>query len=703
MTATAARPSLNLDAIPAEIRAISQWVAWQAEQRDGKTTKVPCSASKGGHASSTAPKTWSSYALACKYQQVAHLQGVGFVVTPDDPYTGLDLDHVIDPETGEIEWMAREIIARMDSYSEVSPSGEGVRIFIRGSLPSNHCKFKRPDRPGSAVELYDHARFFTVTGRHIPGTPLTIEERSDELASLHAELMEACGVGEDTPLGVVDAPGSSLDDATLMEKASTATNGARFRQLWSGDTSGNGNDDSSADLALCNLLAFWTGGDLDQTDRLFRQSGLIRPKWDEQRGAVTYGELTLHTALDGCREFYTPRRAQLPAEDLSIIADDDPELVRRLRSQIGELQAQLVAKDQRIAELEESQSLLFQVWRNPHLTQGEKASAIASTFEYASAESRDLQDERGFVATPAVAIAEKTGASAKTVSAHLDRFAQWGAFEKGLQRTQVKLIDRKTGEFRYEPRQVTILRNPRPVNDTLRYFATLDPKAIDQERKSWGGARPACSEHPEAGTVKRWTIECAECGKVLDHGEQYTGPSSQDGNTVSVTETLREPIIMALAAEIPNPVIPSWVHGDSSPTEEKEPTTPVDIRLLSEQDGRTGGWIERPAAIVHHSAVFGTWETPVRSFQLGEVGSYAQYDRAVHIRFIEPRKRQRSGIWVYNDDADYVTIEDEGEVLYDSRADVPCDQAKWDEKAERMGKQRSAALASLSHSGMRLL
>jgi len=108
--------------------------------------------------------------------------------------------------------------------------------------------------------------------------------------------------------GPADPP--NLDDAALLATARRAKNGADFDRLWSGDTSGHGGDDSAADLALCNALVFWTGNDPAQIDRLFRQSGLMRPKWDSRRGETTYGAATIAKAIESTRETYTGRKSE---------------------------------------------------------------------------------------------------------------------------------------------------------------------------------------------------------------------------------------------------------------------------------------------------------------------------------------------------------------------------------------------------------
>jgi len=108
-------------------------------------------------------------------------------------------------------------------------------------------------------------------------------------------------------VGVLTSAHFDGDDEALIARACAAKNGDRFSRLWAGDASPYGDDASAADQALCNLLAFWTGRDEDRMDRLFRRSGLFREKWDEKRGARTYGQMTIDKAVADCHDTYAPR------------------------------------------------------------------------------------------------------------------------------------------------------------------------------------------------------------------------------------------------------------------------------------------------------------------------------------------------------------------------------------------------------------
>lgn|GEM_PF-1592612 len=282
--------SALLDAVPAELRDLRQWVAWRREMRKGKLTKVPFDPRSSGPASTTDPTTW---AILDEALQANDFDGVGFVFTADDPYCGVDLDHSRDPETGAIEFWASGIIQRLSSYTEVSPSGTGFHTIVKATIPKG--------RHGARIEIYSAGRYFCMTGMHLTGKPQTIEDRQAEIDAILAE--EFSAEEPETPRPA--RPIVTLDDQELLEKARRAKNRDHFTRLYDqGDWSGY-KSQSEADQALCNLFAFWTR-DSAQMDRLFRSSRLIRDKWDSSRGDGTYGDVTIASALRFVRDFYNP-------------------------------------------------------------------------------------------------------------------------------------------------------------------------------------------------------------------------------------------------------------------------------------------------------------------------------------------------------------------------------------------------------------
>ncbi len=184
-------PGVKATAIPSELRARPQWVGWKSVPTPGakKPRKLPVDPKNGKAASSTDPSTWTSYDTAIAAVKRYGLAGVGFVFTAGDSFCGVDLDDCRNPDTGEIAECAQDIIAKLNCYSEVSPSQTGVKIFIRAKLPAN-AKHNTPYQAGS-VEVYDRGRYFTVTGAHVEGTPATIEDRQAELTAVYADVFGA--------------------------------------------------------------------------------------------------------------------------------------------------------------------------------------------------------------------------------------------------------------------------------------------------------------------------------------------------------------------------------------------------------------------------------------------------------------------------------------------------------------------------------
>jgi primase-polymerase (primpol)-like protein len=174
---------VKLTNVPEELQTHKQWVAWKAvPQGGGKFTKVPVHPKTGANAATNNPSTWGSFEEACEHyvwNKDNGIDGVGFVFTKEDPFCGVDLDDCRDPKTGQFKDWAADILKQLNSYSEISPSNTGVKIFLKGSLPGHGRNFGN-------VEMYDTGRFFTLTGETFNGYPKTIEDRSAELSDQRA-------------------------------------------------------------------------------------------------------------------------------------------------------------------------------------------------------------------------------------------------------------------------------------------------------------------------------------------------------------------------------------------------------------------------------------------------------------------------------------------------------------------------------------
>jgi hypothetical protein len=301
---------VNFDAIPAELRERPQWVVWALEEQDGRQTKAPRRvADPRLRASSTDPATWGDLASAYRVLLAADvkLAGLGYVLAPDDPYVGFDLDLCVD-ERGQVHPKAQAIIDRLGSYAELSPSGAGVRVLVRAEKRTARTGTKRVPWSGHVAlngrtaefAAYAEGRFLTLTGQVL--AQRSIESRQAELDIVLAELLP-----EPSPNGTAPIPALPLSDQELLEVAFQARNGAEVRRLWEGGEPRG--ERSEGDLALANHLAFYFP-DRDRLADVLQRSG--RERFQIRRHA----ERDAAKALEGRSDFYSPREPRVDRVDL---------------------------------------------------------------------------------------------------------------------------------------------------------------------------------------------------------------------------------------------------------------------------------------------------------------------------------------------------------------------------------------------------
>lgn len=294
--------------IPQYLRENGRFCNWKYEDRDGGKTKVPYTPGTNRKASVSNPSTFTAFNTAAS---ATGYDGIGIHVC--GKIVGIDLDHCI--EEGDVLPWAQDIVdCFRATYIEVSPSGTGIRIFCL--LPdgfSYDAKTYYIKKGNIEVYIPGHTnRFLTVTGNAL--TNADVAESAGALTWLLETHMR-----RPTPsLPSVAAPGKSyLQDDAVISKASAARNGDKFRRLWNGDAS-EYKSQSEADAALLATLAFWCSGDKELMDRLFRQSGLMREKWDAIRGADTYGNISIEKAVSHMTDFYKPIIPRSAAEDFGM-------------------------------------------------------------------------------------------------------------------------------------------------------------------------------------------------------------------------------------------------------------------------------------------------------------------------------------------------------------------------------------------------
>ncbi len=274
----------KIENIPEELKKINQWVCWVGAD------KIPKNPSNGKNAQSNNSSTWGTFKQAVKACETYGFDGIGFMFA--NGYFGVDLDHCID----NVDF-CDEFVETLESYTEVSKSGHGIHIICKGKLPDG------ARRKGN-VEMYSSGRYFICTGNVYNQKYKEVKDCTESIKVLYSKYLPS-----DMPK--VERRKSEpvdLNDEEIIDKARNCKSGYVFNILYSGNWQGLYTSQSEADLALCNQLAFWTGKDEVQMDRIFRSSGLMRDKWDKKRGAKTYGEITIGRACANCVETYEPRK-----------------------------------------------------------------------------------------------------------------------------------------------------------------------------------------------------------------------------------------------------------------------------------------------------------------------------------------------------------------------------------------------------------
>lgn len=305
----------NTSNLPKQAQQRGLFCLWKYEEVNGRTTKVPYNPNcpqyraKSNDRSTFAP-------MATAQAAAAGFDGMGIGIFDD--ITAIDIDHCID-DAGQLSPMAQDIMQTMDAYTEISPSGKGLRILFlapgfRYDTGIYYTNRQHMDG-GQGLETYvagQTNKYVTVTGNTMRSSDLV--DRTEQLQTVLDRYMKRNTEQQPQEQQTLDSwqyvrmqqrTAAELSDRELIDRAMNAGNGSAFTSLWNGDISGYPSH-SEADQALCNLLAFWTNKDAARMDSLFRQSGLMRDKWNRRQSGTTYGNITISKAIAGCAEGYTP-------------------------------------------------------------------------------------------------------------------------------------------------------------------------------------------------------------------------------------------------------------------------------------------------------------------------------------------------------------------------------------------------------------
>lgn len=314
----------KLEEIPENLKKNGLFCVWRGETRNGKQAKAPYNPMTGAKAQCNNPETFSTYEVATMAAE--DYDGIGVGIFGD--LVAIDLDHCLN-DNGMESWAA-DIVRKMHTYTEISPSGKGLRLYCRVTLPfvydrqRYYINRRLDSQTGAGIEVYVAGvtnKYATITGDvlPVPYDTSNLEPRNRELCEvLEKYMVRSSAVSHASDGGWQGKAAVSINDETLLEKACRAKNGDAFERLWRGDWERDYPSHSHADLALCGRLAYWTGCNATQMDRLFRQSGLYRSdKWDRRSGGSTYGADTIQQAIAGCQRVYEgPKEGGYPMEGL---------------------------------------------------------------------------------------------------------------------------------------------------------------------------------------------------------------------------------------------------------------------------------------------------------------------------------------------------------------------------------------------------
>ena len=258
-------------AVPDEMKKRPNWAVvktwWNAEKSKYNKRPVNCNSDKGEYAESDNPETWTTFDNALKYLKEKGGTTVAYALDGKDNISCIDLDHCYD-ENGQPSALAKEVLSKCGkTYVEKSVSGNGLHIFGKTSGMDIRTFSKDGD-----LEFYQKEHFIAMTG---DGAGFYRLESFDtpEMKELLSRKCEKREEWKGVCKGVNGL--STMTDRDVVEKASNAKNGDKFKRLYAGEDLQNNH--SNSDMSLMNILAYWCNGDKEQMLRIFATSGLFRP------------------------------------------------------------------------------------------------------------------------------------------------------------------------------------------------------------------------------------------------------------------------------------------------------------------------------------------------------------------------------------------------------------------------------------------
>ena len=284
--------------IPSELKQLKQWVLWKAvwDEKQKVFTKVPYRSNGRYKAYSNKPESWDTFDNIYEAYENGIGEGIGFVLSETDPYACIDIDEI--SNVHDLPELAREIVNL--SYSELSPSGQGIHIWVR----YKHDKEKFMNKNVKLkYEIYDRKRLITITGESLNDLAISEGKEIESFIEKVFKREETISTLPQQSNGRGQAAQSESEIIQIAEKSKT---GSRFKLFMNGGWEQLYSSQSEADLAFLNDLAFWTNCDYHMMDSIFRKSSLMRDKWDRPQNKTTYGDEQLTKAIQECTNTFVP-------------------------------------------------------------------------------------------------------------------------------------------------------------------------------------------------------------------------------------------------------------------------------------------------------------------------------------------------------------------------------------------------------------
>lgn len=299
---------MTYEKIPQELRELHQWglyrKTWNEEKQ--KYSKEPVNPHNGFSGKSNDESTWSDIQTALSAIDKFNADGLAFYFKP--PYVGIDLDNIGEDLDrylqGDIESnIVHVFMNATKTYSEISMSGKGIHIIGKAKIPGDR-------RRKGNVEMYTEGRFFAITGNFFGSNNEINEIPETQMSFLYKRYLDSGSLIQGNFKKSEWIEGNDLTVDEIIRTALNSRNGHRFKLFMDGGWETLYPSQSEADLAFANDLSFWTAGDFEKMDEIFRMSAMMRDKYDRKTGKTTYGIGILNKAISESNNHYSGKKVE---------------------------------------------------------------------------------------------------------------------------------------------------------------------------------------------------------------------------------------------------------------------------------------------------------------------------------------------------------------------------------------------------------